>query len=511
MLDSKIDQDADQKVDLEKKLDDLARETFENATDNPFDPEKCPTLKVPTNPDSAAVEKYKHNLRQIQHAAQVTEELTELKREAERSVLEQKMKNAENHISKIMSIESSKQQVWTAEKIKARNEQVSLDSALDENRFTTLKNDVGERVGRIYEKRALKWRLIRTLRGEGWCSCVTAMSDSCQKMMRKVAKFAWLLVILGTELDLAGFCIAFPMYWGMFPDDMPEFQKVVRGFLLYGPAAYILAVKLYIDVAGSKAAQKFCNLYELLIEKEVRSLSKGDGKAAIQASTGCFSFFLSDQHAAEDARKKIEDNIRTPLLAAEELSGEIEPTLYQLKVFHFVPILRSYTVIKDMEPNDVESLFRVNGLSTFTIGFAQIVCIIMGTAGGKLQLDDTITKFGLCAQAVNIFVTALYFGTSIPSILMNISAIEAIESASQRILRSSYGKFESALAQIKEHPNDPQAHAALAKLDRMLEEEIAYFSGETTLPLDSFSYMDKLELVAALRINAAKAFLNLKV
>merc|ERR1712124_160768 len=55
-----------------------------------------------------------------------------------------------------------------------------------------------------------------------------------------------------------------------------------------------------------------------------------------------------------------------------------------LEFYHFLPIARYYLLLKEPHSGDVEGLFRVNALSTFTFGFAQMTCLIMGLSSGVL-------------------------------------------------------------------------------------------------------------------------------
>merc|ERR1740121_3306557 len=56
-------------------------------------------------------------------------------------------------------------------------------------------------------------------------------------------------------------------------------------------------------------------------------------------------------------------------------SGLSARTPTKMQIYHFVPVLRYIVVIKDRQADDVESIFRVNSLSSFSLGIAQMVAL----------------------------------------------------------------------------------------------------------------------------------------
>jgi len=47
-----------------------------------------------------------------------------------------------------------------------------------------------------------------------------------------------------------------------------------------------------------------------------------------------------------------------------------------LQYYHFLPVCRYFLVIKEKEVDDIEGIFRINSLSSFSLGVAQICGII---------------------------------------------------------------------------------------------------------------------------------------
>merc|ERR1719277_1228490 len=71
-----------------------------------------------------------------------------------------------------------------------------------------------------------------------------------------------------------------------------------------------------------------------------------------------------------------------------------------MRYYHFLPVFRFYLVVKDKEVDDIEAVFRVNSLSSFSLGLAQICGIIFVglETGGKF---DVFTIINICSQAIN--------------------------------------------------------------------------------------------------------------
>merc|ERR1712032_751739 len=98
----------------------------------------------------------------------------------------------------------------------------------------------------------------------------------------------------------------------------------------------------------------------------------------------------------------------------------------RLRDYHFIPILRYYLLIKDAEPEDIEGLFRVNALSTFTLGIVQIACMIFHLFVLKAEWTIFI-KVGIVTQIWNLTVTLLYFLTPLSSMMMSSIEVDTLK------------------------------------------------------------------------------------
>merc|ERR1711988_501339 len=117
-----------------------------------------------------------------------------------------------------------------------------------------------------------------------------------------------------------------------------------------------------------------------------------------------------------------------------------------MQFYHFLPVFRFYLVVKDKEVDDIEAVFRVNSLSSFTLSLAQICGIIfMGLeTGWKL---DLFTIINIGSQAINWSITLMYFMTTISSRMGAAMKVEALVYNSDLRLRK---KLEMYLHLVKE-------------------------------------------------------------
>merc|ERR1712217_238485 len=99
---------------------------------------------------------------------------------------------------------------------------------------------------------------------------------------------------------------------------------------------------------------------------------------------------------------------------------------------------------------------------------------------------------------------------TIPNTLVSISAIEAIENFATKSLQESFCRYYNAVENNKKFPNGGHEET-LKQLDLMVQKDIKHLTGETTLPLEDFSYFQKLEIVAAAHEANARSFLELDI
>lgn len=250
------------------------------------------------------------------------------------------------------------------------------------------------------------------------------------------SKFAFLFVILGCELDLYGFTLAFIQYWqaGFKDGRSTSVGWVMRVLLIIGPSGYVLAVITYVC--------SFRALDEDFTEKAEAVLPRGELPASVQK----------------------------------------EPV--HLRLYHFLPIYRYYLLIKDQVPEDVEGLFRVNGLSTFTIGAVQIMCAVLALSQHLMNFDIFL-KIGAVAQVVNILVTLLYFATPVAQLMKAAIAVDAMVYASNERLRAEFVQYEKAAEQYSKNPTDVEARDTLKEMHSIANHEILEMSRLQSMAVDT--------------------------
>lgn len=235
------------------------------------------------------------------------------------------------------------------------------------------------------------------------------------RRLGSAAKFAFLLVVLGCEIDLYGFILAAPTYWTgahAATTNASSTHMVMRALLIAAPVAYLIAAGMII-----------CNGAEADESEPLQEAVHLD-RAAMAVAAGL--------QRAGGALPQDPNNTSA--------SGRIKERKIKLKFYHILPVFRMYLVLKELTASDIEGLFRVNALSTFTLGFAQMSCMALGFGTGMLTLDIFI-KVGIGAQCLNLSVTLMYFGTHIAERMMNQAQIEALNYHAEQTWRETEKNF----------------------------------------------------------------------
>lgn len=235
------------------------------------------------------------------------------------------------------------------------------------------------------------------------------------RRLGSVAKFAFLLVVLGCEIDLYGFILAAPIYWTgdhAATANASSTHMVMRALLIAAPVAYLIAAGMII-----------CNEVEADESDPLQEVVHLD-RAAMAVQAGL-------QRAG---RALPQDTNNT------SAGGRILERKIKLKFYHILPVFRMYLVLKELTASDIEGLFRVNALSTFTLGFAQMSCMALGFGTGMLTLDIFV-KVGIGAQCLNLSVTLMYFGTNVAERMMNQAQIEALNYHAEQTWRETEKNF----------------------------------------------------------------------
>jgi len=202
-----------------------------------------------------------------------------------------------------------------------------------------------------------------------------------QGAQRGLVNLAYLAVIMGCEIDLYGFAMAVGGYWSL------KDQTFAKIMCILGPTGYLLAVFMYMYYGAQFQAKE---------QEKQRS------------QTGPQTAFASSVTPAPVGGTT--QNFKQPI---------------KLRYFHFLPVVRFYLVVKDKEIDDIEGVFRVNSLSSFSLGIAQICGIIFYGLENDGQLD-LFTQINVGSQMINWLLTMLYFVTPISAKMGAAMKVEAL-------------------------------------------------------------------------------------
>lgn len=331
--------------------------------------------------------------------------------------------------------------------------------------------------------------------------------DRSNACMMRLARLSFLLVILGCELDMWGYAMAFFTYWQ--PELMLQNEdqcihhpstcdsclisgcpfatlSLMHCLLLIGPCGYLTALIYY-------TYDSLCGVEEES-DSGMHARPTSDGKEPLLQ-------IIDDPEAGPHGYTEL------PTIAVKE-SCDIRP-------YHIIPVLRNYLLIKEMVPDDVEALFRVNSLSTFTLGFAQIACMVLGVAKGWLPWPPTVVLvIGITAQVVNISMTFVYFGTAVPVMMQTANTIDAMIAREREQLQRDLVRYNEAAkdAALKYKPSDPQSRtrpATLQLFHNKVEREIKEAVGLFDLDLEHFTMEEKMGIAFYQRSKKINQFVSM--
>lgn len=305
-----------------------------------------------------------------------------------------------------------------------------------------------------------------------------------------LVKMMFLAVIVGCELDLYAFIMSWPGYWNM-PDPNNQIEglpvnlswlgwgtvsiTVIKLLLVVGPTGYLLSVIIFLR---SKDGQ-----------------DKGNRDQKKHKRQKTHNRFVKDDDD-EEALLNLEN---LPKGSCGTYATKDRQKI-NLRYFHFLPIVRYYLLIKDTEPDDMEGLFRVNALSTFTLGVAQIVCMMFHQFVVKAPWTIFI-KVGIFTQCWNIVVTLLYFLTPVCTKMMASIAVDTLKhNVEEDIMKITRMYLDAVQRQAQ---NREQA-GHLKKLIECVDQEIIELGGlgQDASKKEELHYYHmeyKLEALGALR------------
>jgi hypothetical protein len=201
-------------------------------------------------------------------------------------------------------------------------------------------------------------------------------------VMYRVASFMFLMVIFGIEYDMTGLVCSMMTYWG-YNIFLLRFLLIFFCFAFVAP----LIVHYYFIYNGMPS-------------------SSGSHTSAQPQRQPIYSSASGGKGGTQQPRKKeFIGFLSSTVKARNPFGGEIQ-------FYHFIPGVRFYLLLKsNTDMTDVDAIFRINTLSSFTFGFYQIVGIIFTFMYGYEVNLFVWANIG--SQAINWSITFLYFATPI--------------------------------------------------------------------------------------------------
>jgi len=319
---------------------------------------------------------------------------------------------------------------------------------------------------RIEAEAAVRTRERTQEAWENVCKALGTDPATVKEMNKSGAKrgfvnLAYLVVILGCEIDLYGFGMAFLGYWNL------KDQEFVKIMCLVGPLGYLLGAGMYMYYNSAAAdAEK-----EKLTEKE-------------ETESESVSLTLVDPMAAkpetECRPKTVPRNAKQPI---------------RIRYYHFIPVYRFYLVVKDKEVDDIEGIFRVNSLSSFSLGMAQICGVIFFGLENEWKMD-LLTCINMGSQFVNWCLTFIYFMTPISAKMGAAMKVETLIYNSSARLREKFEMYDHLLRKNSSMNTAMPSESPQNKLkeyEKSLDREIEILGNLKDMDLTPFDVYDKLD------------------
>lgn len=252
---------------------------------------------------------------------------------------------------------------------------------------------------------------------------LTAQAQLSRKSRKRgMASLVFCLVIIGIELDLLGFMCAFPHYWNLTTCNGTNVSAedveqegcsnilVLRMLLICMPCAYMFCVLTYMFILDPIGWTPELPLQDDGIRLEVPNISSQYLPESMQQLGQ--AVVPSQATANESKAKALEMRVKAPV---------------QLTWVHFLPLLRFMLVMKSIDENDIEGVFRVNSLSSFTLGSAQVMGMLFTFMNfdGNFAEMNMFVYVNIFSQFVNWAITVVYFATPVAKTLANSITVDA--------------------------------------------------------------------------------------
>eukprot|EP00931_Biecheleriopsis_adriatica_P087276 TRINITY_DN61774_c0_g1_i1.p1 TRINITY_DN61774_c0_g1~~TRINITY_DN61774_c0_g1_i1.p1 ORF type:complete len:537 (+),score=113.87 TRINITY_DN61774_c0_g1_i1:189-1613(+) len=294
----------------------------------------------------------------------------------------------------------------------------------------------------VQQQKAEAWKVLQKAMGVDEKGL---KRDSWESWLMGIVNLSYLMVIVGCELDLYGFMMAWQAYW-----DMGRMELQI--LLVICPVGYLLATAMYMAY-NRKVLQRMEEE-----SKRLKQLASQQGPRAVSRLTA-----------------------REPI---------------KVEYYHFLPIFRYYLVIKDKEAADIEGLFRVNSLSSFSLGIAQIAGILFQSFVQQTELSIFV-KINVGSQMLNWFITLAYFTTPVAARMKSAIKVDSLIYNSNQEMRRLYENYMQTAADYASDNTD-ENQQRLLQIEATVDREICEFC-KTTLDLSQFDMKTKVDALRMIR------------
>jgi len=271
-------------------------------------------------------------------------------------------------------------------------------------------------------------------------------------IMYRLANFMFLMVIFGIEYDMNGLVCSIMTYW--------NYDIFLLRFLL-------------VAFAVSFVAPLLLHYYFLLLEIDLEGLPSAAPQRQSLHDTRPTGGAAS---STSSAKRGFIAFLSNKIQARNPFGGDIQ-------FYHFMPGIRFFLLIKTQtDMTDVDAIFRINTLSSFTFGFYQIVGIAFTFLYGFEVNLFVWANVG--SQVVNWSITFLYFATPIAAWMGRAQEAKTISRFYQGLMNEwsvRYCRHDAAIFEVQS--NDVEM-AAINKEKQVLKQRLAErivsaFAGKT--------------------------------
>jgi hypothetical protein len=248
-------------------------------------------------------------------------------------------------------------------------------------------------------------------------------------------------LVLASEINVYGFVLAV-LHFGNIPQAMRSGMVLPNGSLFLMRAALILGFLSYCAAMATYLWNQFQKNQQAKKQKEemdrISDATQDDSwrtSDAIQDDSWDMGqidieyqwkseYKMKQRHCCEHMK---DDGLR-PVHCLHHTSGW---TVAQIHLYHFLPVCRWIVVLKSLLKHEVhddaEALHKTYTLSTFTLGFVQVVCVLISTGESVLRVDDMALKLVFANLILSFLLTLVHNFTSIPGRMKDAARIEELK------------------------------------------------------------------------------------